>query len=341
MMTDVKVYYDDDADLQYLEDKTIGVIGYGNQGRAQALNMRDSGLEDVIIGNRRDDFWDQARVDEFDVYPISEAARRANVLLLLVPDEVAPDVFTDYIESHLEEDDVLNFASGYNVTFGAIHPPTNVDVTLMAPRMIGEMVRALYEDGHGSPALLAVGQDHSGNAREIALAIGKAIGATRSGVIEATFDMETKTDLLTEQGLFPVILSALLAKYEVEVEEGIPPEIVLTEGYLSRELSYVFKQMSEIGILGQMPLHSGTSQYGQLSRLDRMREGKFVLKYDLLKKYMRDRLDDISSGRFVKEWALAQEKDGRRLKELYGKYERSEFIKDEQRTLERLGLRKK
>ncbi len=275
----------------------------------------------------------------FEVYSIPKAVRKSDVILLVVPDEVAPEVYAADIQGNLEEGDVINFASGYNITYDYIAPPGYVDVTLVAPRMIGEMVGELYLNGESAPALLAVAQDHSGEAKEVALALSKAIGATRSGVVEGTFAMETKTDLLTEQGLMPIFLNALMAKYEIEMEEGLPPEIILTEEYLSREMSYIFDLMAKRGVMGQMPLHSRTSQYGQLSRTEEILEGKSDLGYRGIRKFMRKQMDKIDSGDFAREWSTEQQNGRPRLKELYEKFSSSDFIKDEKRTMRRLGLK--
>ncbi|KXA92202.1 ketol-acid reductoisomerase [candidate division MSBL1 archaeon SCGC-AAA259E19] len=338
-MTGTNIYYDSDASLDYLEDRTIAIIGYGNQGRAQALNMRDSGVKDIIVGNIEDESWKQAEDDGFQICSISEAAERGDVLFVLVPDEVAPDVFESEILDNLEENDVLNFASGYNITFDFIQPHDYVDVTMVAPRMIGETVRELYKDGDGAPALLAVNQDYSGKASEISLAIAKAIGATRSGAIEGTFEMEMKSDLLTEQGLFPIILNALMAKHEIEIEEGFPPELILTEEYLSREIAHIFEEMAKRGVLGQMPLHSRTSQYGQLSRTDQIYEGESNLDYEMIRFFMKKQLNNIDTGEFAREWSSEQKHGRSGLKRLYKKYRESKFIEDEQKTMKRLGLK--
>lgn len=337
-MADANIYYDADADLGYLKDRTVSIIGYGNQGRSQALNMRDSGVEDIVVGNIKDESWEGAEADGFEVHAISEAVEIGNVIFMLIPDEVAPDVYESEIEDHLEEGDVLNFASGYNITYDFIQPPEYVDVTMIAPRMIGRTVRELYEEDDGAPALLAVDQDYSGDAREIALAISKAIGATRSGVIEGTFDMETKSDLLTEQGLVPVFINALLAKYELEIEEGFPPEMVLTEEYLSGEMAHIFEEMAKRGILGQMPLHSRTSQYGQLSRTDEIYEGESNLDFGTIKEFMKKQLNNIDTGKFAREWSSEQDQGRPSLKRLYKKYRNSNFIEDENRTMKRLNL---
>lgn len=334
------IYYDEDGDLSLLDNRTIAVIGYGNQGRSQALNLRDSGVEDVIVGNIKDESWEQAEEDGFDVYTISEAASKADVLFILIPDEIAPKVYESEIKPNLEEGNVLNFASGYNITYDFIEPPEFVDVVMVAPRMVGKMVRDLYEEGDGAPSFLAVEQDYSGEAKDIAIALAKGIGSTKAGVIEVTFDMETKSDLLSEQGLIPLIFNAFIAKYQIEVEEGLPPEAALLELYLSREMAQTLDEMAKMGILGQLPLHSRTSQYGQLSRTDDLVEGRAEdLNLSEMKEYMKKQLDKIDNGNFAREWTTEQETGYPSLKRLYKKYWNSDFIKDEQKTMEKLGLK--
>lgn len=325
------VYHDEEASLSPLDGRTVAVVGYGNQGRAQARNMADSGV-DVIVGNRSDDARRQAREDGFDVYPIAEATARADVVVLLIPDEVQPEVFGRDIDPGLEAGDTLVFASGYNVTYDFLDLPADVDVVLVAPRMIGAVVRELYEDGRGAPALLAVEQDASGAARARALAVAKAIGATRSGVVETDFETETRTDLLSEQGLFPVFAAALLARFEVESEAGIPPAVTLLESYLSREMAHIFEKCATEGLVSQMDLHSRTSQYGQLLGLD-------AFDREPIRAFMRERLDAIDSGEFATDWAAERATGSPRLKSLRRQYETSEFVETEQATLDVFGLR--
>jgi ketol-acid reductoisomerase len=258
--SDTTVYTDADADLSHLEGRTVAIVGYGNQGRAQALSLRDSGVENVVVGNRADASRDRAEDDGFFVCTMAEAADCADVVFLLVPDEVQPEVYRESIEPGLDSGDVLNFASGYNITYGFIEPPADVDVVMVAPRMIGTTVRELYEEGNGAPALLAVEQDASGEATEVALALAGGIGCTRAVVTDSDFESETVTDPMTEQALLPVFVSALRAKYET----GVAPETVLMEQYLSREISHIWEQAATQGPIEQLTLHSQTSQYGQL-----------------------------------------------------------------------------
>ncbi|MFC6907096.1 ketol-acid reductoisomerase [Halalkalicoccus tibetensis] len=325
------IFYEDDADMSILNEKTIAIIGYGNQGRAQALNMQDSGVEDIIVGNRSDDSRKQAREDGFEDYDIAEAAERADIIFLLIPDEVAPGIYQEEIEPGLEAGNTVNFASGYNITYDFIEPTADLDTIMVAPRMIGDLVRELYEEGDGAPSMIAVNQDYSGNAQETALALSKAIGSTRSGVIEGTFEMETKIDLLTEQALIPLFFNAIAAKYEIEREAGIPGEVILLEQYLSQEMAHIFEVMGTDGFIGQLPLHSQTSQYGQMSRAE-------AYNREEMKSYMRERLREIETGSFAREWTNEQQAGYPMLNRLYKEFGDTEMIQKEQETIEKLGL---
>lgn len=330
--TDTTVYYDEDADLSPLEGRTVAIVGYGNQGRAQALNMRESGVDDVIVGNREDASWEQAEADGFPVYTTAEAAERADVLFFLVPDEIQPRVYEEAIAPNLSAGDVVNFASGYNITYDFIDPADDVDVVMVAPRMIGTTVRELYEAGRGAPAFVAVHQDASGEAHDVALAIAKGIGATRSGAIEGDFETETITDLMTEQALIPVFFHALMAKFEIEREAGVPPEAILMEQYLSREMSFIFEKAATQGFVEQLDLHSQTSQYGQLEGVDSF-DGSPI------REFMRETYEEIDNGKFATEWTNEQAAGYPALKRLYKKYREIDMIEVEQKTLDELDLR--
>lgn len=325
------IHYEEDADLATLEDETVAVIGYGNQGRSQALNLRDSGVADVIVGNRADDSRERAREDGFEAYSMEAATDRADIVLFLIPDEVMPEVFEETIRPALEPGDAISFASGYNITYEFITPPSDVDVIMIAPRMIGPAVRETYESGEGAPALVAVEQDASGRAWDRTLALAKGIGATRSGAIESSFDQETMVDLLSEQAMGPILFNAMLAKYEVELEAGIPPEIILTELYLSGEAAHTRQKMAEMGLVGQLSVHSQTSQYGQLSR---SRE----VDREPLREFMREQLENIQDGSFAREWDREQAAGYPSFTRLMEAAWESPLIQDEQRTMERLGL---
>jgi ketol-acid reductoisomerase len=294
----MKVLHDHDADLGLLKSRQIAVIGFGNQGRAQALNLRDSGLP-ILVGNRSDDYAERARDDGFAVLPIHKAAAEANILMILIPDEVAQEVLEKEIFPNLEDKDALVFASGYNVAFGFVAPPDGVDVVLLAPRMIGAGVRDLYLKGCGFPSFIGVAADHSGQARQLALALAKGIGSTRAGVVEVTFAQETELDLFTEQCFGPAFGYVLTTAVDLLLEQGYPPEAVLLELYMSGELAYTMGKMAELGIVEQTALHSSTSQYGSMSR---------GMRYMLpeLRERMLAGLEEIRSGAFAQEWAEEQ-----------------------------------
>uniref|UniRef100_UPI0012F525E6 NAD(P)-dependent oxidoreductase n=1 Tax=Brachyspira sp. SAP_772 TaxID=2608385 RepID=UPI0012F525E6 len=229
------IYYDNDADLNLIKEKTIAIIGYGNQGRSQAINIRDSGIKNVIIGSRKDESYDQANEDGFMVYSIEEASKKADIIYMLLPDEVAPQIYEEKIAPNLKDGNIINFSSAYNITFKRIVPAKNLDIVMAAPRMIGKGVRELYEKGEGSPAFVGVHQDYSGKALEYAKALCKAIGATRKGAIEVKFDDETFLDLMAEQGTWPIIYNVFVEAFKLQVEMGHPEEAVLMEMYLSKE----------------------------------------------------------------------------------------------------------
>ncbi len=302
------VIRDADVDLEPLRQRTVAIIGYGNQGRAQALNLRDSAVR-VLIGSIADTGAARARDEGFEVLAIGDACARADVLALLIPDVVQRTVYEREIAARLRPGQVLAFAHGYNIHFGFIRPPAAVDVIMVAPRMIGINVRRSFERGAGVPAYVAVAQDASGTARPIALAWAKAIGATRAGVLETTFAQETELDLFAEQGVWPIIMRDLLLSYEVLVDAGFPPEMVALELYGSGEAAEIFHQMARVGVIEQMRLHSQTSQYGTLSRGPRMLPEE-------VKDRLRDALCEIRSGTFAAEWRAEQEGGYRRFEAL-------------------------
>lgn len=295
------VYRDKDADINIIKDKLIAVIGYGNQGRAQAMNLRDSGMN-VIIGNIDDGYKEKAVNDKFKVFSISEASKKADIIMMLIPDEIQAEIFNNDILPNLEKGNVLEFATGYNIAYKdvtGINPPDFIDVIMVAPRMIGVGVRETYESGEGYFSFVGVDQDASGNAKQILLALAKALGTTKKGAIETTFAEEAHLDLFTEQAFGPAFGNVLRTSIKVLLDAGYPPEAIFVEIYMSGEFSFTLKEMVEIGVVEQMDFHSPTSQYGSLTRGVR-----YVIPE--IEESMKKSLDEIQSGKFAQEWAKKQ-----------------------------------
>jgi len=295
------IYHDEDADLGALRGERIAVVGYGNQGRPQALNLRDSGL-DVIVGNIGDASRARAEAEGFAAYDIGAAVAAAQVVMLLIPDEIMPDVYVRDVAPTLADGAALSFASGYNVAFGHVVPKATIDVLLLAPRMIGPGVRDTYVDGRGFPSFVGVHQDATGRARARLLALAKGVGSTRAGCLEMSMADEAALDLFTEQGFGPAFGAVLTSAIETMIEAGYPPEAVLMELYMSGELAYTAQHFVDTGIINQMDFHSRTSQFGSMTR------GWRFADIDL-KSRMRDALDEIRSGRFAADWQ-AEQRDG-------------------------------
>jgi ketol-acid reductoisomerase len=289
----VKIYYDKDADLAPLKGKTIAIIGYGNQGQAQAKNLRDSGCR-VIIGSIKDASYEQAKKDGFEVLDIAEAAKRADIVHILIPDEYQAEVYREQIQPHLTAGKVLCFSHGFNIHFKQIVPPKDVDVIMIAPKAPGAMLRQMYEKGSGTPGLLAVEQDASGKAKKIALAMAKGVGLTRIGVVETTFKEEVETDLFGEQAVLVGGVSELMkAGFETLVEAGYQPEIAYFE--CINELKLIIDLVYEHGIEGMMQAVSNTAEYGGRTR------GKWIID-QRVRETMKRMLEDIKSGKFAQEW---------------------------------------
>ncbi|MEW6621612.1 MAG: ketol-acid reductoisomerase [Bacillota bacterium] len=294
-----KMYYDNDADLNLIKEKLIAVIGYGSQGHAQALNLKDSGLN-VIVGlresSRSKDTWKEAESKGLVVLPIGEAARKADMIQILIPDENQASVYEQYIFPNLEEGNTLVFSHGFNIHFKQIVPPKNIDVIMVAPKGPGHLVRRQYEEGKGVPALIAVYQDFSGRAKDCALAYAKGIGASRAGVLETTFKEETETDLFGEQAVLCGGTTELVrAGYETLVKAGYQPEIAYFE--CLHELKLIVDLMYESGISGMRYSISDTAQYGDMTR------GKRIITEET-RKEMEKILEEVQSGQFAKEWIL-------------------------------------
>jgi ketol-acid reductoisomerase len=290
------MYYDNDADLSVLDGKKIAIIGYGSQGHAQALNLKDSGVK-VIVGLREGSkSWKVATEDGFKVMPVSEAAQAGDIVQMLIPDERQPEVYKKDIEPNLADGNALSFSHGFNIHFGQVVPPKNVDVFMIAPKSPGHLERRVYLEGQGVPCLLAIYQDYTGHAREVALAYAKAFGGTRAGVIETTFREETETDLFGEQAVLCGGVTELIrAGFDTLIEAGYKPEIAYFE--CLHELKLIVDLIYEGGISWMRYSVSDTAQYGDLTR------GRRVITEET-RKEMKRMLAEIQSGQFAKEWIL-------------------------------------
>ena len=298
-MSKTKKYFEKDADLKFLQGKTVAILGYGNQGRSQALNLRDSGVQVIMGSPRKDESEDKAREDGFEVCTLAECAQKADVLMCLLPDEIFPQLYNEHLLPHLKANQVLCFASGYNVYYKMMDLPKTLDVVLLAPRMIGSAVRELFEEGSGAPSLIAVEQDASGQAQQIILALAKGIGSTRTMALDSSFEEETITDLLGEQAAFGSIIYMSRMVCEVLIEAGCSKEAALLEVYASGENIAVCKAINELGLWNQLRLHSHTSQYGHQTR------GRMLVT-DETRNKLRGIVEDIRSGSFQKEWSKVQ-----------------------------------
>ncbi len=291
----VKMYYDNDADLDLLKEKTVAVIGYGSQGHAHSQNLRDSGVN-VIVAEIPGPNYDQAKKDKFEVTSAREAAKRGDIITISVPDQLQPYVYNREVADELEEGKSLLFAHGFNIHFGQIVPPNEVDVIMCAPKGPGHLVRRVFAEGGGVPALIAVHQDASNNAKANALAYAKGIGATRAGVIETSFLEETETDLFGEQAVLCGGLTALIkASFETLVEAGYQPEMAYFE--CVHEIKLIVDLIHENGLAGMRYSISDTAEYGDLTRGPR-------LITEETKKEMKKILNEIQSGEFAREWIL-------------------------------------
>ncbi len=321
-------YFDKDADLSHLDGKTVGIFGYGNQGRSQALNMRDNGVN-VIVGSRRDASAEQSVEDGFATHPLSEAAELADILFILVPDEIMPQVYAEHIEPGLVAGNTLVFASGYNVHFELIVPQKDVDVLLIAPRMIGRGVRETFLNGKGYPSLVAVHQDATGKAWDRLIALSKAIGSTLMGVIESSFEEETIVDLFAEHSGY---LHAIRRAYEALTEAGCSPESVMLELYASGELREAANYMMEVGLFEQMKFHSQTSQYGQYVYGRPSPEEE-----EADKERLRGLIGNIKDGSFARKWTEVQKNGLQELNEAIDDMRDNPMIVKERELYRRLG----
>lgn len=305
----MQLLFEDSASLAPLAGRTVAVLGYGNQGQAQALNMRDSGVT-VIVGNRDDHYRERAAADGFASLSIAEAAAAGDVLLVLTTDESQPQIWPAQIAPGLRSGKAVVWASGYNVGYGLIQPPPDVDVLMVAPRMTGLNVRELFLRGSGALAQFAVHQDATGQGRALALALCQAVGLTRGGVFESSFREEAELDLFAEQVVWAGITAWFQECFAIGVEHGFAPELMVMELYASGETAEIFAAMTRNGFFRQMAHHSTTSQYGTLSR------GPALIT-DAMRARARESLRrDIAGGAFVREWSDEQAGGAARLEEL-------------------------
>nr|WP_319373662.1 ketol-acid reductoisomerase [uncultured Methanobacterium sp.] len=292
----MKIYYEKDVDIDVLKDKTIAVIGYGSQGMAQARNMAESGLN-VVVGLRKGGkSWKIAADHGMNVLTVEEAAEVADVIHVLIPDEIQADVYEKSIKPGLKEGNTLSFSHGYNIHYQYIKPPANVNVTMIAPKGPGSTVRGQYVDGFGVPGLVAVQQDYTGNAQQVALAMGQGSGLTRAGVLETTFKEETETDLFGEQAVLCGGVTELIkAGFQTLVEAGYQPEVAYFE--TCHEVKLIVDLIYKKGFAGMWNDVSNTAEFGGLTRRDR------VITEES-RKEMKEILKEIQNGKFAKEWAL-------------------------------------
>lgn len=297
-----KMYYEKDADLNALKGKKVAIVGYGIQGRGQALNLRDSGVEVIIAQRKGGKNYDLAVEDGFKPVDADTAAREADIIQILVQDHLQGDLYAQSIAPHLKAGKALLFSHGFNIHFGYIKPPKDVDVFMVAPKGPGALVRTQFLEGGGVPCLVAIYQDASGNAMKYALAYAKAIGGTRAGVIETNFKEETETDLFGEQVVLCGGLSELIrAGFDTLVEAGYQPEMAYFE--CLHEVKLIVDAMFAEGISGMHRRVSDTAEYGDYSR------GRRVINAQA-KDEMRKILQEIRSGAFAKEW-IDENKNGR------------------------------
>ena len=291
-----KIYYDKDADLKLIKNKTIAIIGYGSQGHAHARNLHDSGIK-VVVGLRKESaFWKRAQKDGLKVMTVPEAAQAANIIMILIPDDKQRAMYINDIAPHLKKGGAIAFGHGFNIHFGQVVPPDTVDVFMVAPKGPGHLVRRTYEQGAGVPCLMAIYQDISKNARKVALAYAKGIGGTRAGVLETSFKEETETDLFGEQAVLCGGVTELIrAGFDTLVEAGYSPDLAYFE--CLHELKLIVDLIYEGGIGNMRYSISTTAAYGDVTR------GRRLITEET-RAEMRKILSEIQSGSFAREFIL-------------------------------------
>ncbi len=291
-----EIYYDKDADLDLLKDKTIGIIGYGSQGHAHALNLKDSGLNVMVGLYKGSKSWSKVEESGLKVGTVEEVSKASDVVMILAPDQVQREIYENHVAEGLESGNMLMFAHGFNIHFNQIVPPENVDVTMIAPKGPGHMLRTLYTEGIGMPALIAVQQNATELAKQLALAYAKGIGCARAGVLATTFQEETETDLFGEQTVLCGGVTALIkTAFETLVEAGYQPEVAYFE--CLHELKLLVDFIHEGGMASMRYTISDTAEYGDYTRGPRVID-------EHVRETMRTILGEIQDGSFAREWIL-------------------------------------
>ncbi|MFO7888159.1 MAG: ketol-acid reductoisomerase [Eubacteriales bacterium] len=291
-----KMYYDKDVDFGMIEGKTVAVIGYGSQGHAHALNLKESGVNVVVGLYEGSKSWDKVKNDGLEVKTVAEASKKADLVMVLVPDEKQKKIYEESIEPNLEEGNALAFAHGFNIVFNQIVPPKNVDVFMVAPKGPGHIVRRVYKEGQGVPVLIAVEQDYTNKCKEVALAYARGIGGTRAGAIETTFKEETETDLFGEQAVLCGGVSELIkAGFDTLTDAGYQPEIAYFE--CLHEMKLIVDLLYEGGLENMRYSISDTAEYGDYMT------GTRIVNEDT-RKEMKKILAEIQEGKFARKWIL-------------------------------------
>lgn len=304
-MENSRIYYQEDCNISFLENKTIAIIGYGSQGHAHALNLKESGCNVIIGLYKNSASWAKAEQAGFKVYIVSEAVKKADIIMVLINDEKQAKLFEESIAPNLEEGNMLMFAHGFNIHFGCINPPANVDVTMIAPKAPGHTVRSEYKAGKGTPCLVAVEQDYTGKALDYALAYAAALGGARAGVLETTFRVETETDLFGEQAVLCGGVCALMqAGYETLVEAGYDPRNAYFE--CIHEMKLIVDLIYQSGFAGMRYSCSNTAEYG-----DYITGPKIITEET--KKVMKKVLSDIQDGTFAKDFLVNMSDSGKQV----------------------------
>ena len=297
-----KIFYDQDADLKYLKGKKVAIVGYGIQGRGQGLNLRDSGVNVLIAQRKGGPNYEMAVKDGFKPIEASEAAKKADIIQLLTQDHLQGEIYNEHVAPYIKPGKSLLFSHGFNIHFGYIKPPKNIDVFMVAPKGPGALVRSQFVEGGGVPCLVAIHQNATGNALKLGLAYAKAIGGTRAGVIETNFKEETETDLFGEQSVLCGGLSELIrAGYETLVEAGYQPEMAYFE--CLHEVKLIVDAVFVHGLSGMHRRVSDTAEYGDMTR------GKRIIN-QRTRKEMQKILKEVQSGKFAREW-MRENKQGR------------------------------